>query len=60
MILFGLFTISSLMTGNAFKWFQTLPLSEEKVRKLGFITLFRSQGIMIILLIISFPIALLL
>lgn len=59
MILFGLFTISSLMTGNAFKWLQTLPLSEEKVRKLGFITLFRSQGIMIILMIISFPIALL-
>ncbi len=59
MILFGLFTISSLMTGNAFKWLQTLPLSEEKVRKLGFITLLRSQGIMIILMIISFPIALL-
>ena len=44
MILFGLFTISSLMTGNAFKWLQTLPLSEEKVRKLGFLTLFRVKG----------------
>ena len=59
MILFGLFTISSLMTGNAFKWFQTLPLSEARVRKLGFMTLFRSQGIMIIFMFISFPITLL-
>ena len=55
LILFGLFTISSLMTGNAFKWIQTLPLSQNKIRKLGFITLFRSQGIMIIFMIFSFP-----
>ncbi|TFG23234.1 MAG: hypothetical protein EU533_03370, partial [Promethearchaeota archaeon] len=58
-ILFGLFTISSLMTGNAFKWIQTLPLSQNKIRKLGFITLFRSQGIMILFMIFSFPIILL-
>ncbi len=58
-VLFGLFTTSSLMTGNAFKWLQTLPLSKDKIGKLGYMSLFRSQGVMIILMIFSFPIALL-
>ena len=58
-ILFGLFTTSSLMSGNAFKWLQTLPFSKKEIRKLGFMTLFRSQNVMIIMMIISFPIAML-
>ncbi|MFW9948934.1 MAG: hypothetical protein ACFFKA_02260, partial [Candidatus Thorarchaeota archaeon] len=57
--LFGLFTTSSLMSGTSFKWLQTLPLSKGDLRKLGFMTLFRSLNISSILMIIAFPIMLL-
>ena len=57
--LFGLFTTSSLMSGNAFKWMQTLPLSKTELRKLGFMTLFRNLNLVTIIMILSFPITLL-
>jgi predicted permease len=59
LILFGLFTTSSLMSGNTFKWIQTLPLSRKDIRKLGYMTLFRSQSIIIILMVTVIPILLL-
>jgi hypothetical protein len=57
--LFGLFTTSSLMSGNSFKWLQTLPLSKTELKKLGFMTLFRSLNVATITMIFSFPITLL-
>ncbi|MFX0012397.1 MAG: hypothetical protein ACFE9R_18940, partial [Candidatus Hermodarchaeota archaeon] len=57
--LFGLFTTSSLMSGNAFKWMQTLPFSKTELRKLGFMTLFRNLNLITIIMILAFPITLL-
>ena len=57
--LFGLFTTSSLMSGNAFKWLQTLPISRKNLKKLGFMTLFRNLSAPIIVMTFAFPIVLL-
>ena len=57
--LFGLFTTSSLMSGNAFKWLQTLPISRNDLKKLGFMTLLRSLIAPIIVMTFAFPIVLL-
>ncbi len=57
--LFGLFTTSSLMSGNAFKWLQTLPVSRNDLKKLGFMTLLRNLIAPIIVMTFAFPIVLL-
>ena len=57
--LFGLFTTSSLMSGNAFKWLQTLPISRNDLKKLGFMTLLRNLSAPIIVMTFAFPIVLL-
>ena len=59
LFLFGLFTTSSLMSGSAFKWLHTLPLSRKDLKKLGFMTLFRNLNVQIIIMTFSFPIILL-
>ncbi len=56
LFLFGLFTTSSLMSGSAFKWLQTLPLSRKDLKKLGFMTLFRNLNVQIIIMTFTFPI----
>ncbi len=59
LFLFGLFTTSSLMSGSAFKWLHTLPLSRKDLKKLGFMTLFRNLNVQIIMMTFAFPIILL-
>jgi len=59
LFLFGLFTTSSLMSGSAFKWLHTLPLSRKDLKKLGFMTLFRNLNIQILVMTFAFPIILL-
>ncbi|MBY9014476.1 MAG: CPBP family intramembrane metalloprotease [Candidatus Lokiarchaeota archaeon] len=56
LFLFGLFTTSSLMSGSAFKWLHTLPLSRKHLKKLGFMTLFRNLNTQIITMTFAFPI----
>ena len=56
MIMFGLVSTSSFMSGNSFKWLQTLPFSKKDMRKIGFMTLFRNLDIPLIILIAAFPI----
>ena len=53
--LFGLFTTSSLMSGNSFKWLQTLPISRNDLKKLGFMTLLRNLIAPIIVMTFAFP-----
>ncbi len=57
--LFGLFTTSSLMSGNSFKWLQTLPISRNDLKKLGFMTLLRNLIAPIIVMTFALPIVLL-
>lgn len=59
MLMFGLVSTSSFMSGNSFKWLQTLPFSKKDMRKIGFMTLFRNLDIPLIILIAAFPIIML-
>jgi len=52
----GLFTTGALMSGNSFKWLQTLPFSKKELKNLAFMTAFRNIDIPLILLIVSFPV----
>jgi membrane protease YdiL (CAAX protease family) len=54
--MFGMISTGSFMSGNAFKWLQTLPFSKKSLKKIGFITLFRNLDIPLIILIMGFPI----
>ncbi len=56
MLMLGMVSISSFMSGNAFKWLQTLPFSKKSLKKLGVMTIFRSLDIPLIILIAGFPI----
>ena len=59
MLMFGLVSTSSFMSGNAFRWLQTLPFSKKNLKKIGFMTIFRNLDIPLILLIAGFPIIML-
>ncbi|MFX0082126.1 MAG: CPBP family intramembrane glutamic endopeptidase [Candidatus Hodarchaeota archaeon] len=56
MIMFGMVSTSSFMSGNSFKWLQTLPFSKKDIRKIGLMTLFRNLDIPLIISIAAFPI----
>jgi len=58
LLVLGLLNISALMTGEAFRWFETLPISEKKLNKLGFLTVFRNIDVGLILFALALPIAL--
>lgn len=55
-LMFGMISTGSFMSGNAFKWLQTLPFSKESLKKIGVMTLFRNLDIPLIILIAGFPI----
>jgi len=52
----GMFSIAAMMSGEAFRWYETLPLSKDKLRKLGFMTVFRNLDIGLITMTLAFPI----
>ncbi|MHA1805097.1 MAG: hypothetical protein ACTSU4_11315 [Promethearchaeota archaeon] len=54
--LLGLFNVSAMMSGETFRWLETLPISKDQLRKIGFMTLFRSFDLPLIAVIIVFPI----
>ena len=56
MLMLGMISTSSFMSGNAFKWLQTLPFSKTSLKKLGLMTIFRNLDIPLIILISGFPI----
>jgi len=56
LIMLGMFTIGAMMSGDAFRWYETLPLSKERLRKLGFMTVFRNLDVGLITMILAFPI----
>ncbi len=57
--LMGLLESGMIMSGIMFRWFETLPISRDKLRKLAYLTLLRSFDIPIIVIIIGFPITIL-
>ncbi|TFF87389.1 MAG: hypothetical protein EU548_10370, partial [Promethearchaeota archaeon] len=56
LLLLGMLNISAMMTGEAFKWYETLPLSKKRLQKLGLVTVIRNLDAAIITVIVSFPI----
>ena len=58
LLILGMMNISALMSGEAFRWFETLPISKDRLNKLGFLTVFRNVDVGLILLLLSFPITL--
>jgi membrane protease YdiL (CAAX protease family) len=56
LFLFGMINTSAFMTGESFKWLQTLPISKERLRKLSFFTIFRSLDVALIANAASLPI----
>jgi len=56
LLLLGMFNISAMMTGEAFKWYETLPIAKRRLQKLGLITVIRNLDAAIVIIIVSFPI----
>jgi len=56
LIILGMFAIGAMMSGDAFRWYETLPLSKKRLRKLGFMTVFRNLDVGLITMILAFPI----
>jgi hypothetical protein len=52
----GMFSIAAMMSGEAFRWYETLPISKDKLRKLGFMTVFRNLDIGLITMTLAFPV----
>jgi membrane protease YdiL (CAAX protease family) len=59
MLMFGMVSTSSFMSGNAFNWLRTLPFSKKDIRKIGLMSLFRNIDIPLIVLIAGLPITML-
>ncbi|MFW9972176.1 MAG: type II CAAX prenyl endopeptidase Rce1 family protein [Candidatus Odinarchaeota archaeon] len=57
--LMGLLESSMVMSGIIFSWFETLPIPRERLKKLAYITIFRSFDIPIIFIVFGFPITML-
>lgn len=58
-LMFGMISTSSFMSGNSFKWLQTLPFSKKNLKKIGIMTIFRNLDIPLIVLMVGFPIIML-
>ena len=52
----GMFAIGAMMSGEAFRWYETLPISKDKLRKLGFMTVFHNLDVGLIIMILAFPV----
>ena len=57
--LMGILESSMVMSGLIFRWFETLPISRDRLKKLAYLTIFRTFDIPIIFIVFGFPITLL-
>jgi hypothetical protein len=57
--LMGMLETGMIMSGRIFEWFETLPINRDRLKKIVFITIFRSFDLPIIVIIMAFPIILL-
>jgi len=52
----GMFASGAMMSGDAFRWYETLPISKKRLRKLGFMTVFHNLDVGLITMVLAFPI----
>ncbi|MFX1418736.1 MAG: hypothetical protein ACFE9N_07440, partial [Promethearchaeota archaeon] len=53
--LIAMLNTMKILTGKIFEWFETLPISREKLKRLIYLTIIRSLDIPLIVITISFP-----
>jgi len=53
--LLGMFKTTMIISGKIFKWYETLPLTRESLRRMVFFTIFRSLDLPIFISLIAFP-----
>ncbi|MHA1646243.1 MAG: hypothetical protein ACTSVU_09065 [Promethearchaeota archaeon] len=58
LVLFGMFQIGGLMSGEPFKWLVSLPLTKIELEKISFFTFFRALSVSVISIVLVPPIAL--
>jgi len=56
LVMLGMFAIGAMMSGDIFRWYETLPLSKKRLKKLGFMTVFRNLDVGLITMMFAFPI----
>ncbi|MFX1385463.1 MAG: hypothetical protein ACFFBP_23845, partial [Promethearchaeota archaeon] len=54
--LMAMLNTMKILSGSIFEWFETLPISREKLKKLILLTIIRSLDIPLIVITVSFPI----
>ena len=58
-LLISMLNISRIMSGQIFEWYRSLPISEEKLKKLLILTIIRSMDIPLIVITFSLPVMML-
>jgi hypothetical protein len=58
-IIFGIFFTSSLLSGEVFTWFRTLPLGKKDLQHIGFLTFLRGIDVEVIIIILALPVGIL-
>jgi len=56
LVMLGMFAIGAMMSGDTFRWYETLPLSKKRLKKLGFMTVFRNLDVGLFTMMLAFPI----
>ena len=57
--LIGFLAMMEFLTGNTFKYLRTLPLESSDIRKITVFTIIRMNGMQLVVIILSIPIAIL-
>ncbi len=55
LLLFGILSTGSFMSGESFLWLQTLPITQKNLKRLASMTIFRSLDIPLITMIVTLP-----
>jgi len=55
-LLLGMFSTSLIISGRIFRWYETFPISRDKLKKIVYLTIFRTLDLPIIVSIFAFPI----
>ena len=55
-IIFGIFFASSLLSGEVFTWFRTLPLDQKDLQHIGFLTFLRGIDVEVITITLALPV----
>ncbi|MFX0043600.1 MAG: hypothetical protein ACFE8L_11875, partial [Candidatus Hodarchaeota archaeon] len=58
-LLLSMLTISRIISGQIFEWYRSLPISEEKLKKLLILTIIRSIDIPLIVITFNLPVVML-